>query len=178
MPGGVGFPNCPAALPKWNLSRLRPFEPILRNPHLLTILGNFWPRDYDAAPYPMERRLIRTDEDTQVLVQTQQPRRRAARGTSCSSTASKAEAIPATSAAWPGMPSKPDSPPTAFTCAPAEVPRQLCRTLYHAGLTSDLRAFLEQTDAAANRSLPALPDRLFARRKVSLKLPASWERRT
>ena len=52
---------------------MRPFHPLFRSPHLLTILGNFWPRRYDANMFPMQHRLIRTDEDTEVLVQTQFP---------------------------------------------------------------------------------------------------------
>ena len=35
-------------------------------------------------------------------------------------------------------------PPTAFTCAPAAAPSGSARTLYHAGLTSDLLAVLRQ----------------------------------
>src|SRR5665213_1852707 len=52
---------------------MRPFEPLFSNPHVLTILGNFWPREYDFSRFPMESRFVRTDEDTQVLVQKQRP---------------------------------------------------------------------------------------------------------
>ncbi len=52
---------------------MRPFEPIVRNPHVLTIIGNFWPRRYDESAFPKQRRLVRTDPDTQVLVETQHP---------------------------------------------------------------------------------------------------------
>jgi hypothetical protein len=52
---------------------MRPFEPLFRNPHILTILGNFWPRDYDETRLSDGKSLIRTDPDTQVLVQTQRP---------------------------------------------------------------------------------------------------------
>ena len=33
---------------------MRAFEPLFSNPHLLTILGNFWPRDYDFSRFPIE----------------------------------------------------------------------------------------------------------------------------
>jgi len=52
---------------------LRPFQPLLSNPHLLTILGHYWPRKLDTRLYPMESQLYQTDPDTQVLVQTQKP---------------------------------------------------------------------------------------------------------
>lgn len=31
------------------------FQPLLRNPHLLTIAGNFWPREIDVARFPPKR---------------------------------------------------------------------------------------------------------------------------
>ena len=40
---------------------------------MLTILGNFWPRKLDMRPYPVESRLYRTEPGVQVLVQTQRP---------------------------------------------------------------------------------------------------------
>ena len=50
-----------------------PFVPIVRNPHLHTILANFWPRDFDFSRYPAEEQLVQTDPETQVLVYTQRP---------------------------------------------------------------------------------------------------------
>ena len=123
---------------------MRPFEPILRNPHLLTILGNFWPRDYDVSRYPMERRLIRTDEHTQVLVQTQRPAGEPlGEVVFLHGLEGGGDAGYIRSMAWHAL-------EAGFvthrfhmrTCGGTE---SLCRTLYHAGLTSDLRAFLEQT---------------------------------
>ena len=49
------------------------FQPIFRNPHLLTIAGNFWPRHLNTARFPETRQLVRTEPDVQVLVVTQQP---------------------------------------------------------------------------------------------------------
>jgi predicted alpha/beta-fold hydrolase len=52
---------------------INPFEPVVRNPHLLTILGNFWPRKLDTARFPEERRLVQTEPGVQVLVVSQRP---------------------------------------------------------------------------------------------------------
>lgn len=125
---------------------MRPFEPIVRNPHLLTILGNFWPRGYDFAPFPEDRRLIRTDPDTQVLVITQRPVRPAIghvvllHGLEGSGDSGYNRSM-----AWQAL-------TAGFivhrlhmrTCGGTE---HLCKTLYHGGLTSDLRSFLTQLRA-------------------------------
>lgn len=122
---------------------MRAFEPILENSHVLTVLGNFWPRHFDFSPFPAESRFVRTDPDTQVLVQTQRP------------------AVPPIgevvmihgleghggagyirSMAWAAL-------QTGFvahrfhmrSCGDGMTAH--CKTLYHAGLTSDLRVFLE-----------------------------------
>jgi predicted alpha/beta-fold hydrolase len=52
---------------------LRPFVPLVRNPHLLTIAGNFWPRDLDQQRFPVAAKLYETDPGVQVLVHTQRP---------------------------------------------------------------------------------------------------------
>jgi uncharacterized protein len=52
---------------------VRPFQPLVSSPHLLTILGHYWPRNLDIRQYPIESKLYQTDADTQVLVQTQKP---------------------------------------------------------------------------------------------------------
>jgi uncharacterized protein len=52
---------------------LQPFRPFLRNPHLLTILGNFWPRSLDERRFPVERRIIETEPGVRVLVLSQKP---------------------------------------------------------------------------------------------------------
>ena len=49
-----------------------PFDPVVRNPHLQTILAHFWQRP-EAAEFPVERRLFRTEADVQVLVCSQRP---------------------------------------------------------------------------------------------------------
>ena len=49
------------------------FQPLVRNPHLLTILGNFWPRKLDVQRFPVERRVIQTEPDVSVVVYSQRP---------------------------------------------------------------------------------------------------------
>jgi predicted alpha/beta-fold hydrolase len=125
---------------------MRPFEPLVRNPHALTILGNFWPRNHDYSRFPGKRRLIQTDPDTQVLVETQQPvvspigHIVLLHGLEGSGESGYNKSL-----AFDGL-------NAGFvmhrfhmrTCGGTEA---LCQTLYHAGLTSDLRAFLKQVRA-------------------------------
>jgi predicted alpha/beta-fold hydrolase len=125
---------------------MRPFDPLFGNPHVLTILGNFWPRRFDFSRYPMTQRLVRTDPDTQVLVQTQAPA-----GVAIGEVVllhgleGGGDAGYIRSMAWHAL-------EAGFiahrfhmrTCGGTE---SLCKTLYHAGLTSDLEAFLRELRA-------------------------------
>lgn len=43
------------------------FQPLFRNPHLLTIAGNFWPRKIDLVKFPAERRTYRINDRTTVV---------------------------------------------------------------------------------------------------------------
>jgi predicted alpha/beta-fold hydrolase len=52
---------------------LQPFEPLVSNPHLLTIAAHFWPSRLDERRFPVERRLYRTEPGVQVLVEEQHP---------------------------------------------------------------------------------------------------------
>lgn len=45
----------------------------MRNAHLLTILGNFWPRTLDIARFPVKPELFDTEPGVQVLVYSQEP---------------------------------------------------------------------------------------------------------
>jgi len=129
-----------------------PFQPLLTNPHILTILGNFWPRRYDFTPYPLENRLIRTDPDTQILVQTQRP---ATDPTGevvlLHGLEGGGDAGYIVSMAWAALRAGFVSHRFHMrTCGGTE---KLCKTLYHGGLTSDLRSFLEQSPSKLPRFL-------------------------
>jgi predicted alpha/beta-fold hydrolase len=121
---------------------MRAFEPLFKNPHILTILANFWPREYEFSRFPIEDRLIRTDADTQVRVQTQRPSvAPLGHVVLLHGLEGSGEAGYIRSMAW-------DALNAGFiahrfhmrTCGGTA---DLCKTLYHAGLTSDLLAFLE-----------------------------------
>jgi predicted alpha/beta-fold hydrolase len=120
-----------------------PFVPLFRNPHLQTIAAHYWKRP--EAGVPLERRLIQTEPDVQVLVETQRPQgaTRGAivmvHGLEGSGSAAyirglSAAAIQAGYAAHRFH---------MRTCGGTE---HLCKTLYHAGLTSDLAAFLRDVE--------------------------------
>jgi uncharacterized protein len=121
---------------------MRAFEPLFRNPHLLTILANFWPREYEFQRFPREDRLIRTDPDTQVLVQTQRPSG-APRGhvVLLHGLEGSGEAGYMRSMAWDAL--NAGFVAHRFHMRTCGGTADLCRTLYHAGLTSDLLSFLE-----------------------------------
>jgi predicted alpha/beta-fold hydrolase len=125
---------------------MRPFVPLFRSPHILTILGNFWPRRYDFGLYPERSRLIQTDPDTRILVQTQHPAS-AAQGqvVLLHGLEGGGDSGYIRSMAWTALQAGFVSHRFHMrTCGGTE---RYCKTLYHAGLTSDLLSFLEQIRA-------------------------------
>jgi predicted alpha/beta-fold hydrolase len=128
---------------------LRPFIPLVRNPHLLTILGNFWPREFDFSRWPMRSSYLRTEPDTEVLVETQRPDGARAEVVFVHGLEGSGQAGYIVSLAYACL-------SAGFvthrfhmrTCGGTE---NRTKTLYHAGLTSDLRTFLE------TREGPRLP---------------------
>ena len=52
---------------------MRPFSPVVRNRHLLTIAGSLWPRSLEEKRFPVEAKLLPTEPDVRVLVHTQKP---------------------------------------------------------------------------------------------------------
>ncbi len=147
---------------------MRAFKPLLSNPHLLTILGNFWPRGHDFSRFPMESRFVRTDDETEILVQTQRPV-----GDPVGEVAllhgleGDGNSGYIHSMAW-------DLLNAGFvahrvhmrTCGGTE---HLCKTLYHAGLTSDMHAFLRGLKEAGT-GLPVFLIGFSLGGNVSLKL--------
>ena len=123
---------------------MAPFDPLLRSPHLQTIAAHFWKRPDLAAEFPIDRRLYRTEQDVQVLVCSQRPRGQArgeifmVHGLEGSGEAGYIRSLSA-AALGAGFAAH------RFhmrTCGGTE---HLCRTLYHAGLTSDLLAVLRES---------------------------------
>ncbi len=50
-----------------------PFQPLLTHPHLLTIAGNFWPREIDTTRFPAKRVEYTIDPRTTVVAFEHQP---------------------------------------------------------------------------------------------------------
>lgn len=115
------------------------YQPLFRNSHLQTVAGHFWPRPRVTAP--VERRLYRTDPSTQVLVESQRPAQPAAgevvliHGLEGSGEAGYMRGLSA-AAVRSGFAAH------RFHMRTCGGTARLCRTLYHAGLTSDLLAVL------------------------------------
>ncbi len=117
------------------------FDPLFRNPHLQTIAGHLWRRQGEEKRFPLQRRLYRTEPNVQVLVQSQHPAAPPAghiitvHGLEGSGEAGYIRSLS-------GAALRAGFAAHRFhmrTCGGTE---QLCGTLYHAGLTSDLRFVL------------------------------------
>lgn len=52
---------------------MRPFQPLVRNPHLLTIFANFAQRRLDTTRFPIEHSYLETEPGVRILVHTQRP---------------------------------------------------------------------------------------------------------
>jgi predicted alpha/beta-fold hydrolase len=122
---------------------MAPFKPLFRNPHLQTVAAHYWRRPADDARFPMEPRLYRTEPEVQVLVEEQRPAGVAAgeivmvHGLEGSGRAVYVGSLS-------GAALRAGFAVHRFhmrTCGGTE---RLCRTLYHAGLTSDLLAVLRE----------------------------------
>jgi predicted alpha/beta-fold hydrolase len=117
------------------------FRPLIRSPHLQTIVAHYWRRPNRAAH--SERRLYRTEPRVEVLVETDRPDGTPRghvvllHGLEGSSQSGYMLGL-AAAARKAGFVAHRFN---FRTCGGTE---HLCETLYHAGLTSDLRYVLEQ----------------------------------
>jgi predicted alpha/beta-fold hydrolase len=124
---------------------LRPYFPLVRNPHLLTIAASLWPRKLDEQRFPVEARLYQSEPDVRVLVHMQRPVQEPVaeavliHGLEGSSDSvymrSMAQCLLEAGCAVHRF--------NIRTCGGTEF---LCSTLYHAGLTTDLFAWLMDLD--------------------------------
>ena len=115
---------------------MRPFEPFFRNRHILTIAANFWPRNY-ADVFEPRARLFQTEEDVRILGIVQEPRQtpqgdvilvHGLEGSHNSGyMVSMAQTLLRAGFRTTRL--------NVRSCGGTE---SYCRTLYHAGLTSDL----------------------------------------
>ena len=119
------------------------FEPLFRNPHVLTILGNFWPRKIDQNRFPVSRAVYCVDEQTSVVVLEHQPDRPAVgqivliHGLEGSADAGYLRSF-SQAALLRGYGVHRTN---LRTCGGTE---ELCRTMYHSGLTGDTRQILQE----------------------------------
>ncbi len=123
-----------------------PFVPLVKDPHLLTILGNFWPRKLDFSRYPERAQLYRTEPDVQVLVQSQSPERPVAQLVMVHGLEGSGEAGYMRTLAHTALGL--NIATHRFNMRTCGGTAKLCPTLYHAGLTSDLFFFLRQLNSA------------------------------
>lgn len=125
-----------------------PFDPLIRNAHLATIASNFWPRQKELEQFPVRPVRYETEPGVAVLVHEQRPAGRCrgemvlVHGLEGSSEGGYMQSM-------------------AYTalCAGYAVHRVnirgcggtegWCQTLYHAGLTSDLRFVLGEIEQRA-----------------------------
>jgi predicted alpha/beta-fold hydrolase len=124
---------------------LRPYFPLVRNPHLLTIAASLWPRRLDEQRFPVEAKLYQSEPDVRVLIHTQQPAREpVAEAVLIHGLEGSSDSVYMRSMAQTLL--EADCAVHRFnirTCGGTEF---LCSTLYHAGLTSDLFAWLMDLD--------------------------------
>jgi hypothetical protein len=112
------------------------FQPLVRNPHALTILGNYWPREIDIARFPPSRVEYCIDASTRILVSQHAPQgpSRAdilfVHGLEGSADAGYIQSF-AQAALESGFSVHRMN---LRTCGGTE---ELCETMYHSGLTSD-----------------------------------------
>lgn len=149
-----------------------PFRPLFRNGDLQTILGRYWPRSLDERRFPTVANLFRTEPDTQVLakfnappdggVSAHRPTVLAIHGlTACD------RAPYMLSSAQIALESGFDAVRlNVRNCGGTE---HLCNTLYHSGLTVDLRAVVEQL---APRPVYLLGFSMGG--NIALKLAGEW----
>jgi predicted alpha/beta-fold hydrolase len=122
---------------------LLPFDPLLRNPHVLTILANFARRRLDTVRFPVAEKLYRTDPEAQVLVHEQRPPGASlgeilmVHGLEGSSDAGYIRSMSQLALESGFAVHRANM----RSCGGTE---SLCNTMYHAGLTCDTLSLIEQ----------------------------------
>ncbi len=105
-------------------------------------MGNFWPRKFDFSTFPVEERLIQTEPGTQVLVHSQKPAA-GERGHLVLVHGLEGGAAAGYMVSLAHCALRAGFSVHRFHMRTCGNTAHLCGTLYHAGLTSDLRIFLE-----------------------------------
>jgi len=122
---------------------MQKFDPLFRNPHAQTIMGHLWKRHASEAIFPVQQRLRQTEPDTWILVESQHPAGAPAgeivmvHGMEGSGQSNYMRGLSFAALAAGYAASR-------FNLRACGGTERLCRTLYHAGLTSDLLAVLRE----------------------------------
>lgn len=53
---------------------MKPFRPLFKHPHLATLAGNFWPREFDRSGYDSRLVEYQTEPNVRILVEEDRPR--------------------------------------------------------------------------------------------------------
>jgi predicted alpha/beta-fold hydrolase len=128
------------------------FQPLVRNPHVLTILGNYWPRRIDLARFPVSRIEYRVDPATRIVVLEHRPNGPSRgdilflHGLEGSADAGYIQSF-AQAALLRGFTVHRKN---LRTCGGTE---ELCETMYHSGLTSDTREIAARIRARSRNPL-------------------------
>jgi len=123
------------------------FNPLFRNPHWATIAASFWPRPLDVERFPVQARHVKTQPGVEVLVHTQRPNTPPrgevilVHGLEGSSDAGYMRGMAQTLLRAGLITHRTNM----RSCGGTE---RLCRTLYHGGLTDDLRALVATCEQA------------------------------
>jgi len=131
---------------------LQPFRPLIRHPHLLTIAASLWPRRLDTRRFPVEEKLFESEPGVRVLVQVQRPTGSCrgglvlVHGLEGSSSAGYMKSM-AQAALQAGFAAHRFN---LRNCGDAE---RLAPTIYNAGQTCDLLAYLESVKRGAGAPL-------------------------
>ncbi|MBI1354139.1 MAG: alpha/beta fold hydrolase [Acidobacteria bacterium] len=128
-----GLPGAPA----W----LRPYRPLLRQGDLQTIIARYWPARWDEARFPTESRFLSTDEGVRTLAKINR--------IGAGRTLLMVHGLTACSEARYMLSLAQRALESGFNTVRLNVrncggTEHLCPTLYHSGLTVDLRAAVEQ----------------------------------
>ena len=122
---------------------MRPFRPLFTSPHLQTIASHFWPRNGEERRFPVETRRYRPEPEVEVLVHSQFPDG-PARGAIVAVHGLEGSAEAGYMRSLAGAAVRRGFAAHRFNMRTCGGTEHLCRTLYHAGLTSDLLAVLNE----------------------------------
>ena len=122
---------------------MRPFEPLFSSPHLQTIAGHYWPRDGAERRHPVEWRLFQTEPDVRVRVGTQLPEG-SPRGHLLMVHGLEGSGNACYIRSLSGAALRQGWAAHRFNLRTCGGTSDLCQTLYHAGLSSDVLAVLRE----------------------------------